>query len=560
MKKTLLLASVATLALSASAQWIDGKDGELPLYNENRAYPSYDIATSAHGNTWFYINEITSVAGKPTEVYCCQALDSEGKTMMGDQPVRYSEFPYQSYVMYNHNIFIDRDGNAIMAVQDCRKDIDIQQTSVYKVSPSGVQMWGEDGIDLTGDVENCYLCSFTGCQLSDGSYVFAWMNTADYSSPTEINIMRLNEDGSLAWQPGDVKLSDSRVPYAYPTIIDAGDGQFNLVYAEGSGEVIKVMKYDSKGSTVWDKPVEVYNGGWGSTPMWLKCQAKSSGDGGVIVAWYDDRYYTDFEDAYLAYVKPNGTLGFNQRNGIKLDYTDCTRDIGVDVVYDSATDSFVAGIRVTDYNQAYYTLKAQRISKSGDLLWGENAIELGETIRGGYSTPCVVCGEDGRVAFFYQKHTDVVAKEINNYVDYYDVKTGKSVWDEPLNFGVSNTPKKNLQAGNCGKFWTVSWMGGVWIEDDEYPGGGYYSESEGNINVQRINFDGTFGNKTSGVDPINPDDANHFIINGNTVEFVNQGRVYDIGGRVVGEGKSVTLNPGIYMGVEGSKSAKFAIR
>ena len=560
MKKILLLASVLCFGLSANAQWVDGEEGELPLYKANRDYPASDMATSAHGTTWFFLNQMGNVGGESTEVYYCQGLDANGKTIMGEEPACLSAYPYQSWTMVNKNIFVDRDGNAIMSVQDKRGLTDYHKASVYKISPTGEQLWGETGICISSGLVNYLLVGFTGCQLSDGSYVFAWMSALDYDDTFEIIMMRLNEDGTFAWEPGEVKLSTPNVPYYYPTVLDAGNGQFNLVYAEGSNQTVKVMKYDFDGTPVWEEAVEVYNGGWGSTPMWTKCAAKPSGDGGVLFTWYDDRDFTNFEDAYLAYVKPNGTLGFNQRNGIKLDYTEFTRDLGVDVVYEPGSDSFVALMLSASESQSYYTLKAQRISKTGDLLWGENAKEVGEMVDGRYGFQSVVCGETGRVAFFYEMSADGLGREVNNYADYYDVKTGERVWDSAVCFGVRNTPKGDLQAGSCGNFWTASWVGHVWIEDPEYPGGGYYSSSIGNVNAQRVNFDGSLGNDPTGIGSVSADGTSNFRINGNSVAFDGEGKVYDISGRLVGEGKSVNLAPGVYMGVEGNKAAKFVIR
>ena len=565
MKRLLLISAAVCSAMTASAQWKNTPEGETPLYSANRDYPAATMATSATGQTWFHMNEIRTIDGKMSEVYFVQGLDAEGNTIMGADPAPLAQYKYQSWTMVNNNIFTDSKGNAIMAVQDYRDGGEYHQATVYKISPTGEQLWGENGITLTSGLNAILLFSFTGCEMSDGSYVFAWVNpvansTDPYTAVYEINIMRVEEDGTLAWEPGDVKLSNSKMPYNYPFLIDGGNAQFNLVYAEGSNETIKVMRYDFDGTPVWGEAVEVYNGGWGSTPMWTKCEAKPSGDGGVLFAWYDDRYFTNYEDAYLAYITPKGELGFNQRNGLRLDYTEGTRDLGVSVTYDKTTDSFLAFIRSANGSQSRYTMRAQRISKSGDLLWGEEAIVVDEKANGAISYATAVCGEDGRVAFFYQMANDAAGREVNNLVAYYDVLTGKSIWEKPLRFGKANTPKSDLQVGTCGSFWTASWMGGAWIPDASASGGGYYSSSHGNINSQRINFDGTFGCAEDAIDDVKGKSSSPITVNGGTITSVSDTQVYDTNGRLVGKGKSISLPAGIYTAVSGSESRKIVIQ
>ena len=565
MKKLMIASAVLFSAMSASAQWTGTQDGEKPMFTTERDYPATQMATSPTGVTWHLLNEIRNIDDHLTEIYMCQGYDETGKTIMGENPADLSTYPYQSWTMVNNNIFTDSKGNAIMAVQDRRLGDELHQATVYKISPTGEMLWGKDGVRLTGDIRTNMLYAFTGCELSDGSYVFAWANTQSeyvdpYSSITDINVVRVLEDGTLAWEPGTVKLTDSRTPYTHPFLIPAKNTQFNLVYAEGSNQTVMVMKYDFDGSPVWAEPVEVYNGGWGSTPMWTKCEAKPSGDGGVLFAWYDDRYFTNYEDAYLAYITPKGELGFNQRNGLRLDYTEGTRDLGVSVTYDKTTDSFLAFIRSANGSQSRYTMRAQRISKSGDLLWGEEAIVVDEKANGAISYATAVCGEDGRVAFFYQMANDAAGREVNNLVAYYDILTGKSIWEKPLRFGRANTPKSDLQVGSCGSFWTASWMGGAWIPDASASGGGYYSSSHGNINSQRINFDGTFGCAEDAIDDVKGKSSSPITVNGGTITSASDTQVFDTNGRLVAKGRSISLPAGIYTAVSGSESRKIVIQ
>lgn len=98
----------------------------------------------------------------------------------------------------------------------------------------------------------------------------------------------------------------------YPYLINSGDNQFILVYAKGSNQDLYARKIDFDGTSVWPEDTRIYRGGFGSIPLWTILNVQPSGDGGVILSWNDDRYYTNTESAYLSYVKPNGELGLQQ--------------------------------------------------------------------------------------------------------------------------------------------------------------------------------------------------------------------------------------------------------
>ena len=558
MKSRIFFAALAITALSANAQWPSGPEGELPIYPDGTSSPDVTLCGAPDGNTWLWMpHNKTDEDGEFGVEYSCQIYNPEGKTLLGKEPQQVSFFPYQSWWMFQaRNIFIDNDNNCIFGVQDCRVSTLSHSASVYKISPTGEQLWGKDGVTVTGNEENGLLVSFGGIELEDGSYVFSWTASMDYETTFWVSTTRVSADGKIISGPNKVNLSTSTVPqsYMYCWPVNAGNNQYYLVYLEGSGYLMKAMKFDFDGTPVWGKPVEIYNGGFGSSPPWFKVSFQPTNDGGLLASWYDDRNNTNFEDPYLAYVKPDGSLGFNVKNGLRLDYQEWTRDFDVRVVYDDKTESFVAVYSSESQAQSWGTLKAQRISKNGDLLWGEEGLVIGETIEGGYGYLNVVLGEPGRVAFFYEMHTDAAAREITNYVQYYDVETGKPVWKEPTTFGTFSSPKSDLQSVNCGEFWTAAWQSQVLVD------GKYTSQNE-NYFLQRINFDGTVGNGGSGIETITNDKAPmNYSINGRQVSFDKDANVFDLSGRQVASGRQATLAPGVYMGSDGDNVAKFIIR
>ena len=71
-------------------------------------------------------------------------------------------------------------GNAIVAVYDWRMGAtDFEGYTVYKVSPEGEFLWGEEGITLEGEKYYDLVAYMSICQMTDGSYVFAWCHNRE---------------------------------------------------------------------------------------------------------------------------------------------------------------------------------------------------------------------------------------------------------------------------------------------------------------------------------------------------------------------------------------------
>ena len=226
--------------------------------------------------------------------------------------------------------------------------------------------------------------------------------------------------------------------------------------------------------------------------MWTILDVQPSGDGGVIVSWNDDRYYTNIESAYLSYVKPNGELGFTAgEEGQKLGYAGW-RSFNVTARYDSKTNSFIALWRETDANQNWYRMVAQRVSLQGELLWGEEGLELCpmETQPIGYMN--LQPGGEGEMGVFYMMNHSYGFGDVTCYAMLLDTETGESVWEEqPFTFTENVSEKASLEVTPMaqGDYWIAKW------EDNGVLG------SDNNVDrlyMQRINRNMTLGNPEPG--------------------------------------------------------------
>ncbi len=485
MKKTLLFLAAGVMSCTAAmGQWNSDPAINMLGWPDGESYYSTEVKMCQDGKTWVAIN-FPNTNGVSTAL---QLVDTAGNWMF-EEPLVLAEFPSRTWTSFGQVIYPDRDGNAIVAVYDQRYNEEggNESYSVYKISQTGEFLWGETGIALEGETTYDLVASMSICQLTDGSYAFAWMHNQpnDYNK-LSIEMQRLSADGEMLWDAEEVRMYDDKIDYSYPYLIDGGSNQLILVYAKGSAKDLYARKIDFDGTSVWSEDTRIYNGGWGSIPaLWSFITVIPSGDGGALVSWNDDRYFTNIESAYMAYVKPNGELGFNVSNGLKLGYSEL-RCLDVKCHYDKASDSFYAFWNECSSGQSWNRMVAQRVSKDGELLWSEVGVEIEPLEQTDYGYNSIQSGADEEVGFFY----------MHSYESYQDVEclvTLVNANDTTLRRKCEFTKGSRVssKAGMVttpmydNKFWVVKWSDNGGSEDEE---------RIDRLMLQRLNNNLTLGN------------------------------------------------------------------
>lgn len=514
--KRLLLAIITSLTgLFSLAQWSNNPVEPFWVNTQDEYFYTYEVQMAPNGNTWLWYN-----SGE--DFHYLQLFDSTGVARFGEEMLLVSDYENRLTGYVNQNLFVDRDGNAIVVVSDLRYSSiseDLATFTAYKISQEGEFLWGKDGISLDGG-KGTHLAAMMGIvQLSDGSYVFTWTHGNDEDIFT-IELQRLSAEGELLWNADETRLTDpqGKVTYFWPFIVEAEYGQCILLYTKGSNLDLYARKIDFDGSSVWSEDTRIYRSGFLSTPLWTLLCAQPSGDGGVIVTWYDDRAYTSIESIYMSYVKPNGELGFSAgEEGQKLGYSNF-RALSTTCTYDPASDSFIAFWRESSQGQGSNRIVAQSVSKEGDLLWGENGLEI-EPLqeRIGFGDLQLRTARDGEIAMFYLRRNELVYHHIDVCMQLVDTREGKILSDSPcyITDSVATTYKTDLHVTNMAdnESWVIAWDDrGVAVEDNLK-----------RLYLHRVNYDGSVGNRANlavsqqqvDMQPV----AMHYETNGDAVRF-----------------------------------------
>lgn len=422
MKKFTTLATLLAVSLSVSAQWSNDIIYNNQITEFGRTLYEVDVLPTSDGIT--YVNYNGPDGNINTWL---QILDEEGNKKFDGDGLAISDTLGISWTMINERSFIDKEGNILMAVTDCRNSDSTSKLlsyAIYKVSPEGELLWGKDGLDLFKGMCNESIAFMQMTQLEDGSYIFAWMEVIGYGSDGYyqygIKAERVSEDGTTFLWDTTMELSSSTSAYTYPYLESAGNNQFIMVYMQGSNSNVYARKMDFDGSTVWE--TKVYVGGFNTTtPIYLQIQTKPDPNGGVFIGWYDDRYYTGIEHAHVSYVQADGTLKLSEgTSGLQLGYSEYMRALSTDFVYNEVEDCIYAVWRGVGYSsQSYQSINVQKVSMNGELMWGSDGIEIEPIAYQSFGNLYVQNGDNGSVAVFYSEFvssygdTDLLAVKLD---------------------------------------------------------------------------------------------------------------------------------------------------
>lgn len=527
MKKQILLTlTVALCSLTAAAQWATDEIRVTPL---NQTDYGREVQTTEDGTTY-----ITTIVPRGDNIlsFRLQIVDKDGRAKFPEDGLEVSAERNRTWVAVNRKMFIDRDGNAIMAVSDSRNapaGTQDQGYTIYKIAPDGTSLWPE-GVDLAGGKTYPGTAAMNIAQTTDGGYVFAYETYGDDVS--DVRVEKLTADGRQAWD-SQLVLADETRNYAYPYVVDAGDNQVMLVCLAGTNQDIMARLIDFDGSSVWAEDTKVYQGGFDDIPAWTYVAVRPAPGGGAFVSWRDDRLYEGSFSNYVSYVKNDGTLGFpGGTNALKISYADDYSRMDPDLVLDEADGCLYAVYRqFIQGSQSYCGIFMQKISLSGELLWGPEGkaiIDIQNERAVGFATAQL--SGDGGVTMFWQTN-DPTGKDTRSYAMKYD-KDGNAAWSAHLEFATVKSEKSDLQSSALidGKYWITSW------EDCR----DYDGVEPSCLYMQRINADGTAGLPApSGITGI--------------TAAAGPSTVYDASGRTVGRiaaGEGIAkagLRTGIYI-------------
>lgn len=505
-KLILLIICVILLTNNIFAQWSDNSVENLQMTNVGEV-GGFAISNLSDGSYYVYYESPSDASYELIRKYL-QRYDANG-IKMWDNDLLVSDNPTLTWTQINQDMFTDKDDNAIVIISDIRYNVEGfgLSYSIYKISPDGEQLWGEDGVALTPNETFGLISAIQATQLLDGSYVFAWqdyyegksgfseytgglfqspqkgeqksLTNQENSTNNRIRLQRLSGDGEIMWDEKKTISADA-ADVTTPQVIDAGNNDFFVAFAQGANQALYVRKLDFDANPIWGTDTKIYDGGGFSVaPLWTILRSAPA-DGGILVGWNDDRDGDRLENLYCAYIESDGTHAFSAgEGGQKISYAPYMRAFNISMAFDKPNSCIFISWRETSAGQTWQRIVTQKISLDGNILWQPEGIEVGKLEEMAVAYNSTQLGVKNTVCTFFMKNrvnygvTEVLATLQN--------PDGSFVWaDTTVVLSNSKSSKGSLLSTTlANNQWVCIWEDG--------------SVDASNVYGQNIGINGTLG-------------------------------------------------------------------
>jgi len=351
MSAILILSVVAPL----QAQWPDDASANLSIADLSGSQVQAKLRVAPDGGayvSWFDNNS----GGYDVTL---QRLDAEGNELWAHNGIVIADRSFSS--TQDYDLDIDTAGNALLTFRDDR--LGGTQITATKVSPTGVQLWGATGVQLTNGADFYAAPKIAG--TTDGQVVVAWTNNDD------IILQKLDGSGVAQWGAGKTipAIGGDGTSASDLDASDAGGVIISMVRGFISPKHLHAQKLDSVGNFKWGaNPLPVFNGGalqTGNFPQFVP-----DGNGGAVFTWYSVNAGLQ---CHAQWIMANRTEAFGH-NGVIVSTT--VRDrTGPDVAFNPQTEETFVFWREEEF-PGMFGIFGQKLGATGTRLWGDGGVEI----------------------------------------------------------------------------------------------------------------------------------------------------------------------------------------
>lgn len=500
------------------AQWSSDPsvNNALSVSSGEQAIPK--VATSPYGVT--YVAWFSNESGNYN--VRLQKLDVFGEIQWAEGGLLVSDHTAMTWLT-DWDMTVDQEDCAILTFQDIRNvDNDV---FAYRIGPDGEFLWGADGIEMsTGPA---FDAAPKVCVTNSGNAVFAWQ------ADNVVIRQKISPEGAKLWGENGISISGANT-YSWPQLIAAGEDDVIMKYFEDSGPVwaptrhVFAQRYDTDGNAVWDNAAIISNAG--GISAWTQIfSMKSDGSDGFFIAWHDDRDANNLSSTFVQHIGSDGTVLLGD-DGVEASLYPGRHHFYPQLALPPESDDVFVYWNEMDADQNNRGLYGQKISATGERLWGDNAkkfIEISPTDVYPYEAH----NSDEDMVLFYEEN----ASASNATIKAMRIDTeGNYVWPDDI-VDVCNLPSTKVH--------TVSgaFHDGQWISAWE-------DERNGNkdIYAQNLKLDGTLGPIVISADlTILPDSITMDVFDNYVVYVINETSE-------IVEVSQIYFDPGFYITFTGS--------
>lgn len=310
------------------------------------------------------------------------------------------------------------------------------------------------------------------CRDSEGNFYIFWR---DYrNEPTvfagDIYAQKLNINGEAQWSADGIPIvSKPAAQFDVKALFDGKDGIY-LVWREAanlfSDYKIYVQRINLDGTKLW--------GNFGILLQNISGKAVShsislSEDGDLLVSWHLNDPSISSVDIYAQKISNAGIIQWVS-NGLKICNATGRHVYGSSIISDKKGGAYITwSDNRTDFSNL--DIYAQQISANGNILWAENGIPVCEK-TGNQGTKHLIANKDGGTIIFWEDIQETYYSLCAQSLD----SSGNKLWESNGKVLINNaTPFAQYEI--------------ILDKNDEIFS--LWQTAAGNINIQKINYDGT---------------------------------------------------------------------
>ncbi len=295
-----------------------------------------------------------------------QRLDANGNALWAAGGIVISDHP-QNSALFRYDMKTDHDGNAIVAFQDERTGhLDIV---AYKIDPSGQELWGADGVQLTDPSSTEGLGPVIGI-LSSNDAQIAW--NADDASDKWVAVQRIQANGTVLGSSSYQITGPDK--YSRPKIIANNDGSYHVQYVKEVGSFPYTCTLHAQWFDALGQVIDTLNLSSKTISSFYFPEPVSDGYTGFYLAFNTSNpNNASLSDVFAQHVGPFGE--FWSADGIEVVTGATVQKFTPGCTFISDDLGIMVPVQVTNSGQTQGGIWVQRIDTDGILqLPGEGAV------------------------------------------------------------------------------------------------------------------------------------------------------------------------------------------
>jgi len=350
---------LALCAGSALAQWPDNAALNLSICNRTAEQTLPKVAATSDGGCYVSWQDL----GNGNYDTWLQRLDAEGNPSW-EGGLLISNHPQETWIT-DYDLAVDLEDHAIVAINDIRAGSD-RDITAYRISPSGVFVWGPDGIAVSAN--EGFEPDPQILVTTEGNLVLGWQEDS------VLHLRKFNPAGEDMWEPSTLTLSHT-YQLSITRLAQAPDDAVLLQFLASTGSQywqpkhLTVQRFDRAGTPAWEGLGVAIStaGGFG---LQMRPDLVGDGAGGAWSYWYDSR--NNQLHAYAQHLQADGVPAWTA-NGVLLSTTSSELQDQPRLVVDEAGDGPAAielYYRIMNLDQSQAGIAGQRLSSAGEREWG----------------------------------------------------------------------------------------------------------------------------------------------------------------------------------------------